>query len=85
MGAAGYGTVYKGHPPEGGEGGFKIVDENGHGGGESGCPLFRNFQNIIIQNPFVIKVELLAFMGENGEMINGETNVFKFSSSTKRI
>ena len=34
--------------PKGGEGGFKIVDENGHGGGESGCPLFRNFQNIIV-------------------------------------
>ena len=27
------GTVYKGRPPEGGRGGFKIVDENGHGGG----------------------------------------------------
>ena len=26
------GTVYKGRPPEGGEGGLKIVDENGHGG-----------------------------------------------------
>ena len=26
------GTVYKGRPPVGGEGGFKIVDENGHGG-----------------------------------------------------
>ena len=25
-------TVYKGRPPEGGRGGFKIVDENGHGG-----------------------------------------------------
>ena len=26
------GAVYKGRPPERGEGGFKIVDENGHGG-----------------------------------------------------
>ena len=24
--------MYKGRPPEGGRGGFKIVDENGHGG-----------------------------------------------------
>ena len=36
-------------------------------------------------NTFEIKVELLPFMGENGEMVNGETNVFKFSSSTERI
>ena len=28
----GLGTVYKGRPPIGGRGGFKIVDENGHGG-----------------------------------------------------
>ena len=26
------GTMYKGRPPVGGRGGFKTVDENGHGG-----------------------------------------------------
>ena len=37
--------------PKGGEGGFKIVDENGHGEGGfwvNGCPLFRIFQNLIV-------------------------------------
>ena len=36
-------------------------------------------------NTFEIKVELLPFIGKNGEMVNGETNVFKLSSSTERI
>ena len=53
----------------------------------SGCPLFRNFQILLCPKSytFEIKVELLPFMGQNGKLVYGETNVFKFSSSTERI
>ena len=87
------GTVYKGRPPEGGEGGFQDSGWKwtwGEGGfWENGCPLFRTFQNIIVTKiyliSFEIKVELLPFMGGQSSVNGEKTNVFKFSSSTKRI
>ena len=63
----------------GGRGGFKVLDENGHGGRGGLGEWMSTFQdlpkyNCPKSNIFEIKVELLPFMGCQGS-VNGEKNV----------